>query len=279
MHLEQLEPIPASAAFVTWGAAACLGRAGSSSPRAGSRARFAGAQALVALDAHWHQLNGFGRQCPDARQHRHVHHVPPLPRSHCAVLCQLLLLEKGKGHSAGKPVKPPRASPPPAELAPNSAALQCGVGALWVTPPQALPRGSGLHQFPTACPHPRPTRRSRSLVPMLPQLRASAAGGAGSPLQPCVRGLWPQLLPLQLYLLARLCVSVDAMAEQGPGQRAVPCSLCAACDHIKHPTVFSCSHFQCVPLLCVCGGSRQLGAGSCSHGPGVPESQELAQRC
>lgn len=227
MHLEQLEPIPASAAFVTWGAAARLGRAGSSSPRAGSRARFAGAQALVALDAHWHQLNGFGRQWPDARQHRHVHHVPPLPRSHCAVLCQLLLLEKGKGHSAGKPVKPPRASPPSCRAGSQqrSIAVRCGCP-LGDTPPSAS-TGEWVASVPYCM--------SPSLShPPQPQLGADAATAS---CQRC-RGGW---LPA-----AALCAGPLASAAS-PSVISAGQALCfCRCDGGAGPGAV------CCPLLSLC---------------------------
>lgn len=144
------------------------------------------------------------------------------------MLYRLSFLEKGSGFSVpnrkdkgGTAIKALTVTLLPQSWAPARGALQrsTGVSLGWQFP-YVHPAGSRFQQFPLA----------GSLV--VPPVAASSRcqhplrRGLAPSWQPWVQGLQPQLHPLRLdYLLARLFIFIDAIAEQGLGQHAAPHSL------------------------------------------------------
>lgn len=146
-------------------------------------------------------------------------------------------------------------------------------GAAWCWVP------SGLTLYPNA---PMGKQICISSPPLQPLLGANAAEEGLAPhRQPWVQGLWPQLLPLQLdYLLARLCIFVDAMAEWG--LRAVYCCP----PSVQLVTTLNTPQFQCLLTLPVrplaltrAGPSSSSGQVPNPRVQGLPESHGLAWCC
>lgn len=256
MHLEELKPFPASAAFVTWAVATYLGQAGSSSPPVS-----ASELGLLGNRHLWYQLNGFDWQYPGVRQCRHMHCVPPLPHLHYAMLCSLLLLERGRWCSAPSS-KGNKTTKGPSSLlqswVPTAWMVQHGAGySLGWHFTQMLPWGSRLHQFP---PTAASTRCQR------------CRGGAGSP--PAALGAGPlasaasssvRLSAGQALYFCRCNGRVGAQ-----GSVLLP-TLCTACDHIKHPTISTPTHASSASsCFDACGTLKQLRAGSQSQSAGAP---------